>query len=139
MSNKYNDIINLPHHVSKKYPQMSLESRSAQFAPFAALVGYEDAIKETVRLTFERKDFDEEYQSILDRKLQIVKENIILKPKLKITYFENDTKKDGGSYITVLENIEKFNEYREVIILKNNQEIPIKDIVDIDSTEIIFY
>ncbi|MBO5005423.1 MAG: hypothetical protein J6D03_09375 [Clostridia bacterium] len=139
MSNKYNDIINLPHHVSKKYPQMSLESRSAQFAPFAALVGYEDAIKETGRLTFERKDFDEEYQSILDRKLQIVKENIILKPKLKITYFENDTKKDGGSYITVLENIEKFNEYREVIILKNNQEIPIKDIVDIDSTEIIFY
>ena len=139
MSNKYNDIINLPHHVSKKYPQMSLESRSAQFAPFAALVGYEDAIKETVRLTFERKDFDEEYQSILDRKLQIVKENIILKPKLKITYFENDTKKDGGSYITVLENIEKFNEYREVIILKNNQEIPINDIVDIDSTEIIFY
>ena len=139
MSNKYNDIINLPHHVSKKYPQMSLESRSAQFAPFAALVGYEDAIKETGRLTFERKDFDEEYQSILDRKLQIVKENIILKPKLKITYFENDTKKDGGSYITVLENNEKFNEYREVIILKNNQEIPIKDIVDIDSTEIIFY
>lgn len=139
MSNKYNDIINLPHHVSKKYPQMSLESRSAQFAPFAALVGYEDAIKETGRLTFERKDFDEEYQSILDRKLQIVKENIILKPKLKITYFENDTKKDGGSYITVLENIEKFNEYREVIILKNNQEIQIKDIVDIDSTEIIFY
>ena len=139
MSNKYNDIINLPHHVSKKYPQMSLESRSAQFAPFAALVGYEDAIKETGRLTFERKDFDEEYQSILDRKLQIVKENIILKPKLKITYFEDDTKKDGGSYITVLENIEKFNEYREVIILKNNQEIPIKDIVDIDSTEIIFY
>ena len=139
MNNKYNDIINLPHHVSKKYPQMSLESRSAQFAPFAALVGYEDAIKETGRLTFERKDFDEEYQSILDRKLQIVKENIILKPKLKITYFENDTKKDGGSYITVLENIEKFNEYREVIILKNKQEIPIKDIVDIDSTEIIFY
>lgn len=139
MSNKYNDIINLPHHVSKKYPQMSLESRSAQFAPFAALVGYEDAIKETGRLTFERKDFDEEYQSILDRKLQIVKENIILKPKLKITYFENDTKKDGGSYITVLENIEKFNEYREVIILKNNQEILIKDIVDIDSNEIIFY
>ena len=139
MSNKYNDIINLPHHVSKKYPQMSLESRSAQFAPFAALVGYEDAIKETVRLTFERKDFDEEYQSILDRKLQIVKENIILKPKLKITYFEDDTKKDGGSYITVLENIEKFNEYREVIILKNNQEILIKDIVDIDSNEIIFY
>ena len=139
MSNKYNDIINLPHHVSKKYPQMSLESRSAQFAPFAALVGYEDAIKETGRITFERKDFDEEYQSILDRKLQIVKENIILKPKLKITYFENDTKKDGGSYITVLENIEKFNEYREVIILKNKQEIPIKDIVDIDSTEIIFY
>ena len=139
MSNKYNDIINLPHHVSKKYPQMSLESRSAQFAPFAALVGYEDAKKETGRLTFERKEFDEEYQSILDRKLQIVKENIILKPKLKITYFENDTKKDGGSYITVLENIEKFNEYREVIILKNNQEIPIKDIVDIDSTEIIFY
>lgn len=139
MSNKYNDIINLPHHVSKKHPKMSLKSRSAQFAPFAALVGYEDAINETGRLTFEEKEFDEEYKYILDSKMQIIKDNINLKPKLKITYFKKDLKKDGGKYLIINENIEKINDQREVIILKNKQEIPINKIIDIDSDELIFY
>ena len=48
---KYDDIINLPHYISKKHPQMSMEERAAQFAPFAALVGYEDAVEETARIT----------------------------------------------------------------------------------------
>ena len=139
MSNKYDDIINLPHHVSKKHPQMSLESRSAQFAPFAALVGYEEAINETGRLTFDKKDFDEEYKTILDSRLQIIIDNIKLKPKLKITYFKKDLKKDGGNYITIIENIEKIDEYRGVIILKNNKEISIDNIIDIDSSELNFY
>lgn len=139
MSNKYDDIINLPHHISKKHPQMSLESRSAQFAPFSALVGYEEAINETSRLTFDKKDFDEEYKKILDSKLQIIIDNIKLKPKLKITYFKNDLKKDGGNYITIIENIEKIDEYKGVIILKNNKEILINDIIEIDSTELVFY
>ena len=139
MSNKYDDIINLPHHISKKHPQMSLESRSAQFAPFSALVGYEEAINETSRLTFDKKDFDEEYKKILDSKLQIIIDNIKLKPKLKITYFKNELKKDGGNYITIIENIEKIDEYKGLIILKNNKEILINDIIEIDSTELVFY
>ena len=73
---QYDDIINLPHHVSKKHPQMSLYARSAQFAPFAALTGYEDAIKETSRETSEKIDIDDELKSILDSKLQIIMEQI---------------------------------------------------------------
>ena len=76
MKNKYDDIINLPHHISKKHPQMTLEARAAQFAPFAALTGYGDEIRETARLTNRRIDLDEEAKSILDNKIQIILEQI---------------------------------------------------------------
>ena len=72
MKNKYEDIINLPHHISNKHPQMTLEARAAQFAPFAALTGYDDEVKETTRLTNRRIELDEEAKSILDKKLQII-------------------------------------------------------------------
>ena len=76
MNNKYDDIINLPHHISKKHPQMTLEARAAQFAPFAALTGYEDAINETARQTSEKIELDDEAKEILDNKIQIIKEQI---------------------------------------------------------------
>ena len=68
----YDDIINLPHHVSKKHPPMSLYARSSQFASFAALTGYEDAVRETARETNERIDIDYEIKSIMDGKIQIL-------------------------------------------------------------------
>lgn len=134
----YDDIINLQRPISK-HPKMSLYQRSAQFAPFAALTGYDGQVKETARLTFERKDFNEEYKCMLDRKMQIIKDNINMNPKLEITYFKKDTKKDGGDYITVIDYIRKIDEYREVIVLKNDQEIPINDIIEIESNDLIFY
>ena len=134
----YDDIINLQRPTSK-HPKMSLYQRSAQFAPFAALTGYDGQVKETSRLTFERKDFNEEYKCMLDRKMQIIKDNINMNPKLKITYFKKDTKKDGGDYITVIDYIRKIDEYREVIVLKNEQEIPINDIIELESNDLIFY
>ena len=73
---KYDDIINMPHHISKKHPQMSIEMRSAQFAPFAALTGYEDAVEETGRLTSERIDIDEELKVILNKKLKTIQKEI---------------------------------------------------------------
>lgn len=128
---QYDDIINLPHHVSKRHPQMSLYARSAQFAPFAALTGYEDAIKETSRETSEKIDIDDELKSILDSKLQIIMEQKKNKPEISITYFISDLKKDGGSYITVTGIIKKIDLYNQHICLANNTEIPINDIINI--------
>ena len=127
----YDDIINLPHHVSKKHPPMSLYARSAQFAPFAALTGYEDAVKETARETTERIDIDDEIKSILDGKIQILIEQLKKRPEVSITYFLHDLRKDGGAYITVDGIIKKIDTYNQNIILADNTEIPINEIIDI--------
>ena len=129
---KYDDIINLPHHVSKTRPRMSLEQRSAQFAPFSALTGYEDEIAETGRLVDGRIDLDEEMKQILDRKLQKITDNIKEQPKATITYFVPYNKKDGGKYVTVTGKIKKIDKYKNVIILVDGTEIPINDVVDIE-------
>ena len=134
MSNKYDDIINLSHHVSNKHPQMTLEVRAAQFAPFAALTGYEDAIDETARLTNERIELDEESKSILDNKIQIIKEQISTRPTISFTYFIPDLKKDGGKYVTVTGIVRKIDEYRQIIILEDKTEIPINEIISIMGT-----
>ncbi len=69
MSNKYDDILYMKHHVSEKHPQMSMEARAAQFAPFAALTGFEDEVKKTARLNDERIEMGEEVKVTLDRKI----------------------------------------------------------------------
>lgn len=129
---KYDDIINLPHHVSKKHPKMSIEARSAQFAPFSALTGYDEEVKETGRLTNQRKDINEELKAILDSKLQLLVKQIDLKPKVSITYFLPDNKKEGGIYVTVKDNVRKIDEYMELIICDNGTSIPISEIIDIE-------
>lgn len=128
---QYDDIINLPHHISKKHPQMSLYARSAQFAPFAALTGYEEAVKENARETNERIDIEDELKSILDGKLQIILEQIKNHPEISITYFIADTKKDGGEYVTVTGLVKKVDLYNQYIYLVDNTEIPINEIIDI--------
>ena len=130
-SDKYDDIINLPHHESKKHPRMSLEARSAQFAPFAALTGYDEAIRETERQTDKRIEINEELKNFLNEKLQLIKKEIDTKPKIIVTYFVPDSKKEGGKYITVTGNVIKIDEYKKKMILENNIEIPIAEIIDI--------
>lgn len=131
MSNEYNDIINLPHHISTKHPQMSLETRAAQFAPFAALTGYDDEVKETARLTNERIELDDEAKSIIDNKIQMILEQLSARPVVTFTYFIPDTKKEGGKYATITGIIKKIDEYKQVIILEDKTEIPIKEIINI--------
>ena len=128
----YNDIIHLSRPKSK-HPCMSLHQRSAQFAPFAALTGYEGQVKETARLTDKRIEIDEELKQMLDMKIQIIKENFDNKPELEITYFIPDDKKDGGRYETIIDNISKIDNYNEKIIMKNGIKIDIKEIIDINS------
>ena len=93
-NNSYDDIINLPHPVSKKHPQMPLWDRAAQFAPFAALTGHEAAIKETARLTDERLELSEEAITQLNEKINIIRNNIGIEQKVSITYFVPDSKKN---------------------------------------------
>jgi len=130
-SDKYDDIINLPHHESKKHSRMSLEARSAQFAPFAALTGYDEAIKETARQTDKRIEINEELKKFLNEKLKLIKKEIQKKPKIIVTYFVPDSKKEGGKYITVKGNVIKIDEYKKKMILENNTEISISEIIDI--------
>lgn len=129
----YDDIINLPHHVSKKHPPMSLYARSAQFAPFAALTGYEDAVRETAREINERIEIDDELKLILDGKIQILIEKIKAKPEVTFTYFIPDLRKDGGAYVSVEGIIKKIDMFEQKIYLADNTEIPINEVIDISS------
>lgn len=103
---KYDDIINMSHHVSKRHPQMSLEARSAQFAPFAALTGYEDAVSETGRLTSDKIELSEDERVILDRKLKIIQDNIAEEPSVFITYFIPDIFAEAKNLIKIYANSE---------------------------------
>ena len=133
MKDNYEDIINLPHHVSSKRPHMTKEARAAQFAPFAALTGYSDAIKETSRLTTKRIELDEETKTILNNKLKLILDNIKETPKVTITYFIYDNKKSGGKYVSITGNIKKIDITNGYILLTDKTKIPIIEIININS------
>lgn len=129
----YDDIINLPHHVSSKHPRMSIEKRAAQFAPFSALTGYNDAIKETARITDKRIEIDDGLKIILNNKLQIILKNIKDKPEVTFTYFIYDKNKSGGKYVTITGKVNKIDISKQYIILTDKTNIPINEIIDIKS------
>lgn len=130
---KYDDIINLPHHTSPKRPRMSMIDRAAQFSPFAALTGYDAAIKETGRLTDERIELSEESRAALDRKQQLLLDNLADYPKVSVTYFVPDERKSGGAYVTVTGQVKKVDEFERLLILTDSTKIPLDDILDIES------
>lgn len=129
--NNYKDIINMPHHVSSTRKQMSIENRASQFAPFAALSGFEDAVTETARLTDDRKEIDEGLKLLLNEKLNMIINDISLRQNITITYFVPDKKKDGGSYKVTTGILKKVIESEDKIILESGEEIDIKEIIDI--------
>lgn len=126
----YDDIINLPRHISTKHPQMPVSKRAAQFSPFAALTGHKESILEKARLTDEKKELDENQKELLDRKLKylLLNNNLVV----KITYFLPDIKKSGGSYVTITDKIKKIDEYDKIVLLTNGMKIKISDIYTID-------
>lgn len=128
----YDDIINLPHHVSKIRPQMSMLDRAAQFSPFAALTGYDAAIKETGRLTDERIELDEEALTALDRKYQLLINALDDAPEVTITYFQPDERKDGGKYITATGAVKKVDDFERLITMQDGATIPMDDVLSID-------
>lgn len=129
--NNYEDIINLPHHISSKRSQMSKEQRASQFAPFSALTGYEDAIKETARLTNRKIEVDEGLREVLNNKLNIIEENIKNNPEVSITYFIPDKKKDGGEYITITGIVRRIDIVNNLIIMIDKTKIKMQDVLNI--------
>jgi hypothetical protein len=132
VNRKYNEIMGLPHHVSKNRPQMPMSDRAAQFAPFAALTGYDAAIKETGRLTDERIELDVEALSALDMKYQILMEALDEAPEVTITYFQPDERKAGGKYVSAVGAVKKIDDFERRITMRDGTRIPMDDVLSID-------
>ena len=128
---RYDDIIDLPHHVSRKHPQMPLLDRAAQFAPFAALTGHEAAIKETARLTEEEIELDENSNELLDLRLQQLQEHLSEQPEVTVTYFCPDEKKSGGAYETVTGAVKKVDAYAGELVFTDGRRIGLGTIVEL--------
>ena len=132
MNRKYNGIMGHPHHVSKTRPQMPMSDRAAQFAPFAALTGYDAAIKETGRLTDERIELDVEALSALDMKYQLLMEALDEAPEVTITYFRPDERKAGGKYVSAVGAVKKIDDFERRITMQDGAKIPMDDVLSIE-------
>lgn len=130
---KYNDIINLPHYQSKKRPHMSVYDRAAQFSPFSALTGHDEAIRETARLTDKRTELSETEKTILNEKFNFILEHIYDRPEITVTYFIPDTLKSGGRYAEFTGCVKKYDYHNRVLHFIDNSEIKIDDIIEIES------
>ena len=131
-NSKYDSIMNLPHHVSKTRPQMPMSDRAAQFAPFAALTGYDAAIKETGRLTDERIELDEEALTALDMKYQLLMDALDDALEVTITYFQPDERKDGGKYVSATGAVKKVDDFERRLTMRDGTKIPMDDVLSIE-------
>lgn len=130
MKGPYDDIINLPRPDTRR-PRMSNLDRAAQFTPFAALTGHEEAVLETARLTDKKPELDEHAKQELDRKLKMAAGRLEDLPRITITYFIPDSTKDGGKYATVSGKVKKVDEYEKELVLTSGIKIPIQVILEI--------
>ncbi len=133
MTDNYDDLLNLSHPTSKTHPRMSRLDRAAQFSPFAALTGYDDAVKETARLTDRRIELDEDKLAVLDERLRLVLAWEDDPPLVSVTWFQPDRRKEGGTYVTTQGHIRKVDELKRVLVMEDGSKIPVDDIVDLDS------
>ena len=131
MKHPYDDIIDLPHHVSERHPQMSMYNRAAQFAPFAALTGHNAAITEAARLTEAEQELSESDAEVLNRKLAYL-QSLDEKPTISVTYFVPDDKKEGGSYHTSTGIVKSVEPDKVVLQFEDGTGIPFIRNKDID-------
>lgn len=132
MCEKYEDIIHLSRPVSPRHLPMSHYDRAAQFAPFAALTGYDAVIAETARLTDGEMFLDVGAEAELDGKLREIRENIHLQPRITVTYFRPDSRKQGGAYVTVSGRVKKIDEYAQTLVLTDNTAVDLQKICKIE-------
>lgn len=131
---KYEDIINLPYIKSTSRSHMSLHDRAAQFAPFAALTGHEDAIEETARYTEDKIVLDEGAKEAIGLKLYEISQNIDKKWNISITYFKPDSLKQGGAYLTDVGTVKKIDDVEKVVIMDSGMRISIEGIINLHYT-----
>ena len=129
----YEDIVNLPPHISKKHPQPSMMDRAARFAPFAAITGYEEMVLEEARVTEEQIHLDDDAVALICEKINMIQEFIDEEPEIKITYFEPDKKKSGGAYITITGTPKRVDEYEQLLIMTDGKKIKFDSIYRLES------
>lgn len=129
----YEDIVDLPHHVSPTRPQMSRADRAAQFSSFAALTGHDAAVRETARRTASRIDTAEDQRYELDLKQQLLAQVLPSQPEVTVTYFVPDTRKVGGAYVSVSGRLKRIDSRRRILLLDNGTEIPMDDVLELES------
>lgn len=128
MTHAYDDIIDLPHHVSERRANMPIYKRAAQFAPFAALTGYEEAVREAERAAGSRRELCEDDAAELNAKLRLLSERIAQQPYAEVTYYVPDKRKPGGEYVTVSGNVRLIEECTRLLVFCGGGRIPIDDI-----------
>lgn len=129
---QYDDIINIRHYSSPSRPRMSRMNRAAQFAPFAALTGYDDAVAETARLTDKKRELTEDEKIILSERIRILSENADNRPVVEITYFLSDSRKEGGSYEKISGTVRRIDEGEMKVIFTDGTRVDIGDICGIE-------
>lgn len=134
MSSAYDDLLNLPHHTSAVQPAMPMQNRAAQFAPFAALVGYDALIRETARLTDQKVELDESVKAELNEKLRLLLELLPQQPEVTITYFQPDIRKAGGAYRTTNGIVRKFLHSENLLVMMDGSKIPVDAIAALNSS-----
>ena len=132
MSWKYEDMLNLPHPQPRGRAPMSLIDRAAQFSPFAALTGYEETIEETARLTEAPVELDTGSVGELDEALRAIQSRIESRPEVTVRYFCPDSRKQGGSYVTIRDRVRKIDPVFQMLHLCGGQELPFSRIVWIE-------
>lgn len=130
----YEDIVELPPHISQKYPQPTMMERAARFAPFAAITGYEEMVIEETRQTQDRIELDDSAREILNKKLRILWEQLHREPEVRLVYFEADIKKSGGTYTSVAGTVRHMDLYRRSIGMSDGREIFMEDLISLDSS-----
>lgn len=135
VSHEYDDIIDLPHHVSSKHPQMTMQARAAQFQPFAALSGYGDAVNETERVVEQRITLGEDAQADIDRQLARLAMDETGCLQACFTYFIPDGIKAGGAYEMAVGAVRKLDELNRCIILTDGRSVPVDDLLAIEILE----
>ncbi|MCM1299995.1 MAG: YolD-like family protein [Firmicutes bacterium] len=134
---RYDDIINLPRHVSPTRHPMSNRDRAAQFSPFAALTGYDSHVREAARLTYSKRELTEEEKQEIEQRLQFLS-GCGDSPIVEVTYFKPDQRKSGGSYETVTAEFKKVDPFELKLVFKSGEEIPLEDIYSIESDALYF-
>ena len=132
---RYGDIIHREHYRSKKREPMAAAARAAQFAPFSALTGYDDGIRESMRFVERKAELDEQAIIWIDWELQKIRERIQEQPEVTVSYYERDKRKPGGVYRTVVGRVQTIEPYFQILRLDDGTEIPLQDICGIERNE----